>query len=274
MRDILVASPSPVLGPLLERRLAAWGAHVTLASEAKIAEALLPERRWDHILVDRSFGMEATQSLVQSAGRHASQKLVLLAPAERSELAGLRKSGFDGYLVKPLRAATLAARLNVSDAGAETQTMFDLEGAANPVLRQRALTVLIAEDNEINALLAQAMLGKLGHIPTVVADGISAVSAVANAQAVGAPYDIVFMDLHLPGMDGLEATRKIRALGAEGGRIPIIALTANAFPEDREACRAAGMDGFIVKPFDRERLEEAIAAVRGGQRPGKSFQAA
>jgi CheY-like chemotaxis protein len=100
------------------------------------------------------------------------------------------------------------------------------------------------------------------------------VSAVAAAQAVDAPYDLVLMDLHLPGMDGLEATKRIRALGTEGGGVPIIALTANAFAEDREACRAAGMDGFIVKPFDRERLEEAIAAVRGGRKPGKNIQAA
>jgi CheY-like chemotaxis protein len=72
------------------------------------------------------------------------------------------------------------------------------------------------------------------------------------------------MDLHLPGTDGLEATRKIRALGAaEGGAIPIVALTANASTDDHAACRTAGMDAFLVKPIDRERLAEAIAEARG-----------
>jgi signal transduction histidine kinase/DNA-binding response OmpR family regulator len=274
LRNILVASPSPVVGPLLERRLAAWGAHVTLALEAKIAEALLPERRWDHLLVDRSFGADATHSLVRSAGRYANQKLVLLAPSERSELSDLRSAGFDGYLVKPVRAASLAERLSTPESESGRSFDFDFEKNANPVRKQRALAVLVAEDNEINALLAQTMLGKLGHIPTVVTDGVSAVSAVATAQALGAPYDLVLMDLHLPGMDGLEATKRIRALGAEGGGVPIIALTANAFAEDREACRAAGMDGFIVKPFDRERLEEAIVAARGGRKTAKNIQAA
>jgi CheY-like chemotaxis protein len=137
----------------------------------------------------------------------------------------------------------------------------DVPSADDAASPRRALSVLIAEDNDINALLAQALLAKLGHMPTVVGDGIAAVSAVATAHAVGAPYDLVLMDLHLPGMDGLEATRQIRALG-KAGRIPIIALTANAFAEDREACRAAGMDGFVVKPFDRDRLEEAIATAR------------
>jgi CheY-like chemotaxis protein len=70
------------------------------------------------------------------------------------------------------------------------------------------------------------------------------------------------MDVHLPAMDGLEATRRIRELG-EPGRLPVIALTANASAEDREACLDAGMDGFVVKPFGRETLEEAIANARG-----------
>ena len=247
---------------------------MTLASEAKIAEALLPERRWDHLLVDRSFGIDTTHSLVRSSERHARRRLVLLAPSERSELSDLRGAGFDGYLVKPVRAASLAARLSASDSETGLDFDFEFESTVGSGRKQRALAVLVAEDNDINALLAQAMLGKLGHIPTVVTDGVSAVTAVATAQAVGAPYDLVLMDLHLPGMDGLEATRRIRALGTEAGRVPIIALTANAFAEDREACRAAGMDGFIVKPFDRERLDEAIATVRGGGKSGKSFQAA
>src|SRR5690606_30361687 len=104
----------------------------------------------------------------------------------------------------------------------------------------------------------QATLSRLGHAPTVVGNGLSAVTMAATAHAMGAPYDLVLMDLHLPGMDGFEATRRIRSLGDEGGRIPIIALTANAFAEDRAACERAGMDGFVVKPVDRNRLESAM----------------
>src|SRR5690606_29146555 len=110
----------------------------------------------------------------------------------------------------------------------------------------------------INALLVQAMLTRLGHLPTVVGNGMSAVTSVATAHAMGAPYDLVLMDLHLPGMDGLEATRRIRELSEKGGDVPIVALTANAFAEDRAACRAAGMNGFIVKPVDRQQLDAAI----------------
>jgi CheY-like chemotaxis protein len=259
--DILIASPSRIVGPMLERKLTAWGANVALAPDVRVAETLLPERAWTHLFVDRGFGAEAAVALAGLAAGHAREKLVLLAPAERPELPELREAGFDGYFVKPVRAGSLAVRLAADTGEQALLADFDADRVVTTP-RMRALAVLIAEDNEINALLAQAMLGKLGHIPTVVADGNAAVNAVIDAHAMGAPYDLVLMDLHLPGMDGLEATRKIRALPG-AGRVPVIALTANAFAEDRAACSEAGMDAFVVKPFDRDQLDEAISKARG-----------
>jgi CheY-like chemotaxis protein len=258
-QNILIASPSPVTGPALERKLSSWGAHVALASDPRIAETLLPERKWSRVFVDRSFGVEETTALAHAVGIEGCALYVLLSPADRHELAGLRSAGFNGYLVKPIRAASLAAQLAAAEIEAPAADHPATDGG---LPRERALAVLIAEDNDINALLAQATLGKLGHIPAVVGDGVSAVKAVASAHQAGAPFDLVLMDLHLPGMDGLEATRRIRAMEGAGS-VPIIALTANASKEDREACLAAGMDAFVVKPFDRETLEEAIAGARG-----------
>ena len=95
----------------------------------------------------------------------------------------------------------------------------------------------------------------------MAADGVAAVESFLAARAAGTPYDRVLMDLHMPGMDGIEATRRIRAIEAEqeAPRSPILALTANASAEDRDACLTAGMDGFLVKPLDRERLSAALA---------------
>ena len=94
----------------------------------------------------------------------------------------------------------------------------------------------------------------------MAANGADAIDAFIAGRAAGAPYDRVLMDVHMPGMDGFEATRHIRAIEAKAeiARTPIIALTANASIEDRDACLAAGMDGFLIKPLDRERLAAAL----------------
>jgi CheY-like chemotaxis protein len=125
------------------------------------------------------------------------------------------------------------------------------------------LSILVAEDNDINALLARALLVRLGHRPTIAGNGEAAVESWAAARAAGVPYDLILMDVQMPGMDGLEAARRIRATEADAPGKPtrIVALTANAQTEDRAACLAAGMDGLLVKPLDRERLREALAAV-------------
>ena len=135
-------------------------------------------------------------------------------------------------------------------------------GQADSAAGHKGLSILVAEDNEINALLARALLTRLGHRPAVAGNGEAAVESWAAARAAGTPYDLVLMDVQMPGMDGLEAARRIRAVeAAAGGRaVRILALTANAQSEDREACLAAGMDGLLVKPLDRERLREALEA--------------
>ncbi len=109
------------------------------------------------------------------------------------------------------------------------------------------------------------MLTRLGHRPTVATSGDAAVDAWLSARAAGEPYDLVLMDVHMPGSDGIEATRRIRAAETNGVRTPIVALTANALDEDRDACVAAGMDGFLTKPLDRERLTTALASAAGAK---------
>jgi CheY-like chemotaxis protein len=165
-------------------------------------------------------------------------------------------------LVKPVRAASLAARLAMSDAS------FTLDGADAEVRRDvdhkgpaAGAAILVAEDNEINALLARALLARLGHRPTIASNGNAAVEAWLAARAAGEPYALVLMDVQMPGSDGIEATRRIRAAEHQAGgpHTPIIALTANALGEDRDACIAAGMDGFLIKPLDRERLAELLS---------------
>jgi signal transduction histidine kinase/CheY-like chemotaxis protein len=258
----LIAAATEIESTLLARRLESWGVKVRVAADAGSANALLRERHWDVLLVDHSLAqvMIAQGDLARLDG---ARRVVLIKPAQRHELPALKAHGFTGYLIKPPRTASLAARLRADAA------FDDISQPENATLEDKApftskrLSILVAEDNEINALLARALLTRLGHRPAVAGHGEAAVEAWQAARAGGKPYDLVLMDLQMPGMDGLQAARAIRAAEAQAGERPvrIIALTANAQNEDREACLAAGMDGLLVKPLDRERLCEALAAV-------------
>ena len=120
---------------------------------------------------------------------------------------------------------------------------------AAPAAAARALRVLVVDDVAANRLVARAMLTAAGHEVELAADGAEAIAAVEAGR-----FDVVLMDLQMPGMDGLEATRRIRALPPPQGRVPVLALTASALPEQIEACRAAGMDGHLAKPIERASL--------------------
>jgi PAS domain S-box-containing protein len=259
-KALLVVAAAEIEASLLARRLGRWGAKSCAVIDETIACALLPERQWDAMLVDFPLaqGMIASGALAQFK---VPRCIVLIRPSERHELPALKAAGYTGYLIKPVRAASLAARLLDQDefeqAPAETS---DETTPDDEAVTDRGLSVLIAEDNEINALLARALLVRLGHSPTIASNGEAAVESWAASRAAGAPYDLILMDVQMPVMDGLEAARRIRVIEAEldDKPTPMLALTANAYVEDREACLAAGMDALLVKPLDRERLREAL----------------
>ena len=254
---ILIVAPGNIEAPLVARRLERWGAQTSLIADVASARATIAQPHWDAVVVDRALGTQAASALARAAASIA-RRIVLVTPAERHELADLKAAGFTGYLVKPVRAASLAARFGDAVIG-ET----DMAETIDPHLAAPAegLSVLVAEDNDINALLARALLHRLGHQPTVAANGAAALDSFLAAASAGTRYDLVLMDVHMPELDGLEATRRIRAAEIAMGlrRTRIVALTANAFGEDRAACLAAGMDDFLVKPLDRDRLAEVLA---------------
>jgi signal transduction histidine kinase/DNA-binding response OmpR family regulator len=261
-RSIMIVAPSNVEAALLARRLTRWGARVAVAPNESVAQALLPEREWNAVLIDCAVGSASIDSLL-AATRSVPCRLVTITPAARAELDDLKARGFTGYLVKPVRAASLAERLRMERDGF-AQLAGDAEELPNfGTPRADGLSILVAEDNEINALLTRALLQKLGHRPQVVADGRAAMESFFAAHGAGLPFDLILMDVRMSGIDGIEATRRIRAVEAKGGtRTPIVALTANALPEHREACLAAGMDAFLTKPLDREKLAAVLAEVR------------
>jgi CheY-like chemotaxis protein len=133
--------------------------------------------------------------------------------------------------------------------------------AASPATGQVPMhgRVLLAEDNQVNAIVAEASLARLGLEAEHVVDGRGVVERVCQAHSPRP--DLVLLDCQMPEMDGFEAARRIREHEMKNGlpRLPLIALTANVFPEDREQCRAAGMDDFLAKPFSTEQLREILS---------------
>ena len=264
-QSIMVVTAQPVEALLIEKRLARWGAQVCVVSDIAVAQALLPERSWHALLIDGGY-RESAQELASAAIERARHRIVMLTPTMRHDTRMIAAPGFTGYLVKPLRAASLAARLSL-----EPQTDIPavvnetdappIAGAMPPT--GSGLSILVAEDNEINALLMRSLLTKLGHRAVIAVNGQQALDSWLMAATAGTPYDAVLMDVQMPLLNGVETAKRIRAAeaGQHARRTPILALTANALVEDRYACFEAGMDGFLVKPLDRDKLATALAGI-------------
>lgn len=196
---------------------------------------------------------EAQALLAELRRRHAGLRAVSVAPSGlRGDAATAQALGYDAYLAAPFTSAELRQfleRLERGERGA-LLTRHDLAASV-----PKSLDILVADDNPVNLQVARLVLEKAGHRISAVKDGAAAVAAVRDRR-----FDLVLMDVQMPGMDGLEATRLIRRLDRpDRCAVPIVALTAEALAEDERAVRAAGMDDYLTKPIDRPRL---LATVR------------
>jgi signal transduction histidine kinase/CheY-like chemotaxis protein len=266
-QSIMLVSSQSIEASLTARRLQRWGGQTCMVSDVEVAQALLPERSWHAILIDHALGAAGIETLGEAARLHAMQRIVMFTPATRQELQPSATSAFTGYLVKPLRAASLAARLTATPeiagpslVGEPLIEPAELKATAAP---SKGLSILVAEDNEINALLMRSLLSRLGHHAVITTNGEEALESWLSAKSAGTAYDLVLMDIQMPQLNGIETTKRIRSLeaGQPGRRTPILALTANTLVEDRYACFESGMDGFLIKPLDREKLAEALAGL-------------
>jgi CheY-like chemotaxis protein len=225
---------------------------------------------FDRLVVDGAQGAHSVGQLLDKArALNTSQKvrgIVLVNLLARVDLADFRAAGFDAYLVRPVRPASMMMQLGLQEP-VETSVPYpaDPENSSAPLpAKSRHRRVLLAEDNEINALLAKRVLEKCGCDYVAVANGEEAVAAVRSAlEGTRPPIDLVLMDIFMPRLDGLEATRAIRELyaahpGFRDRVPPIVALTASAFAEDKKRYFEAGMDDYLAKPFDKASLEAVL----------------
>jgi CheY-like chemotaxis protein len=180
--------------------------------------------------------------------------VIALAPQEeRAALAAYEAAGVQHYLIKPLRRASLIARVRTAIGKTPAGARPLIAPTAPHARPARGLRVLMAEDNAVNALLARTLLERSGCVVTVVGDGAAAVEALSREA-----FDLAFLDLRMPVLDGMGAARQIRALSGPAARLPLIALTADAGEAERAAALAAGMDDFVTKPIHPGQLEEVL----------------
>ncbi|ALA19536.1 hypothetical protein AL346_06575 [Chelatococcus sp. CO-6] len=265
-KRVLIIAHSPFEAPFIARRLAAAGAGAEIRESEEAASAAMAAGGYDVVLTDCALGEEAARRLATLARRSGVRRsLVLLSPFERREFGPPAAAGFDGYLVKPVRALSLMQQIAHEPAALPPQQTYSAQAQALPRAGEgepRRRRVLLAEDNEINALLALKLLEGAGAETLWVRDGVKAVAAMRRVLAGHEePFDLVLMDARMPEMDGLEAVRRIRAAEAAHPRpvhARIVMLTANAFAEDRAAAMAAGADGFLAKPFERQKIQELV----------------
>ena len=259
-RHALVVAAGPFQAEFLARRLRAAGAEASVLPDVSQALRRLERAPSIHLLcVDCALGEAAIGELARAARRTEVRRAMLLfSPFERRAFGQALAVDFDGWLVKPVRAGSLTARLSPVPMVAARET------GGPPALRsgRGGLRVLLAEDNEINTLVAMSALGRLGAQVTHAADGSSALAlALAALRRESPPFDVLLLDISMPGLDGFDVARSLRAAEAEAGAPPvrIIALTAHAFVDDREACFDAGIDEVLTKPIDFKALATMLS---------------
>ena len=241
---VVIASASPQVLDAGSAQAAAAGATVFAAADIDTALAGAPADA--PVLVDHA--LAGDKSLVlKPKGRKA---LILLKPEERHLIEKYRGAGYLGYLIKPLRRCSLAERVLAISPGAPAQSGPRVEDERVAVAGVAGIRVLLAEDNPVNALLVQTLLKREGCTVELAGTGEEALAALGRGR-----YDLVLMDMRMPGMDGPETARAIRA---REDATPIIALTANSFEEDRRQCLEAGMNAFLTKPLEPAALRSTL----------------
>ena len=266
--SVLVVDDNRTNRLILQEMLTSRGLKPTLADSGKTALVALQAVRdaakpFSLILVDAHMpemdGFDLAEQIIGMREFRSTPIIMLTSAGQPGDARRCRELGFAAYLCKPVSQTEL---LDVVASALQSAGKHRALEIARPIERRegRSLHVLLAEDNVVNQTLASHLLEKRGYEVTVVGDGNAALEAIEREK-----FDVVLMDIQMPGKDGLEATGEIRAKEATSGRhLPIIALTAHAMKGDRERCLEAGMDAYVSKPIRSKELFEAIESLVQG----------
>jgi len=264
---VLVVDDNATNRQILETVLRGWKMQPTMVDGGKAAIQVLRQARdkgdpFGLVLLDYHMpeidGFDVAEHIKGMPGLAGTTLMMLSSAAQRGDSERCRELGVSAYLTKPVRQSILLTSI-LSLLNQRDHAVEQAQPGPRPSLglTQRPLRVLLAEDNTINQLVAMNMLQKRGHSVVVASDGHGVLAAAEKQE-----FDLILMDVQMPGMDGLEATAEIRRREAATGRhIPIIALTAHAMHEDRERCLMIGMDAYLAKPFSAADLIKTLESL-------------
>lgn len=255
-KKVLLVEDNDTHREILERRLAAWGIETCSTSDANTACEILDKRKGlDLIFTDLYLpGMDGKEFAEYLKSKGISLPVILFAAFAVTR--DMQQTGlFKTVLTKPLtQKGLLDAMEHVFN---PQKQAVQIVGEAPTSIKsgpdKKDLRILLAEDNPVNQKLALKMLERLGYTAQVANNGLEAIKCLEES-----PFDLVLMDVQMPELDGLSATRRIRSEFSAEQQIPIIAMTANAMKGDREKCLKAGMNDYISKPFKMADLEEML----------------
>ncbi len=272
-RRVLVVDDHATNRRMVELQLARVGVDVALASSGPEAltmarAALQNGRPFETLVLDYHMpGMDGVEvaEAIRAEGDAAGWRPTLLMLSSLSDRPDHAAELFDVWLAKPTKQAALRRAVGRALPTAEAEAAPESPPPQEDMAV--AMRVLLAEDNAVNQKVAVRVLGRTGARPDVAGDGVETVDAAVRAAAMGRPYDVVFMDVQMPRLDGYDATRQIREALDDSHQPYIIAMTANAMEGDRERCLDAGMDDYVPKPIRPEDVEEALARARSARPP-------
>lgn len=257
-RRAVIVSKNPTEADAIARTIRAHGGIVEIA--ATPSQAAPFAAGCNVLLIDAALENSDGRLLkrLRDSGFADCEAITLIAPTDRGMLGEFRASGYATFLARPVRGETLLRVLLTSHGSALVQPRPEPRQASSRK-RDQGLSVLIAEDNDINAMLARATLLKAGHRVKIVGNGKAAVDAVTDA-GLKFRFDVVLMDLHMPVMDGLDAIAAIRRHEESLAMppIPIMVLSADSQEKTRHAVLAHGASGFVTKPLDPDALVQAV----------------
>ena len=260
-RRMLVVDDSPSARNILATLLASMTFAVDTAESGQqalqmIADAEQDGRPYDVVLLDWHMpgldGIETGRRLIARGMTSRPHRIMVTGYGREQVFREAEGAGFDRVLVKPVCASVLFDTL-IGLFGQQVTSLPPRTAAPSVPQRFDGARILLAEDNELNQQVAKGLLRLVGAEVVVAENG-----AIAVEMAAQVPVDLILMDMQMPVMDGLAATRCLREREQGGARIPILAMTANAMAGDRERCLEAGMDDHIAKPIDPEKLYAAL----------------